>query len=137
MTIGQRIKVARTESGLSQRELGERLGVSQAMIGQYEGGMRNPKYETIKRIADALGVTSDYLRGYTDDPYTRLARQVDMDHFGEKEPPEGWITEEERNLVEKFRDLSAEEQRRIKFLIDYDLDRLIEKNNAPDNDPGQ
>ena len=36
MTIGDRIKKARQEKGLSQKELGRKLGVSQQMIGQWE-----------------------------------------------------------------------------------------------------
>ena len=36
MSIGEQIKKYRNEVGLSQKELGEKLGVSQAMIAQYE-----------------------------------------------------------------------------------------------------
>lgn len=56
MTIGARIKKTRKEKHISQKELGEKLGVSAAMIGQYETGVRNPKIETIQKIADALEV---------------------------------------------------------------------------------
>ena len=34
MTIGERIKKIRQENGLSQKELGKKLNVSQQMIGQ-------------------------------------------------------------------------------------------------------
>lgn len=40
----------------SQKELGEILGVSGAMIGQYETGQRKPRLDTLQRIAAALGV---------------------------------------------------------------------------------
>ncbi len=56
VTIGANIKRIRKEKKLSQRELGEKLGVSQQMIGQYENNTTPPKYETVKRIAKALGV---------------------------------------------------------------------------------
>lgn len=56
MTIGEKIQRSRKEAGLSQRELGERLKVSQAMIAQYENGKRIPKTETIRKIAYALNV---------------------------------------------------------------------------------
>ena len=61
MMIGESIKQARKSKGLSQKELGERLHVSQAMIAQYEKGSRNPKIETVKKIADALNVPFEYL----------------------------------------------------------------------------
>nr|WP_321153051.1 helix-turn-helix transcriptional regulator [uncultured Acetatifactor sp.] len=57
MSIGENIKKCRTEIGLSQKELGKKLGVSQAMIAQYEKGKRIPKMETVSKIASALGVT--------------------------------------------------------------------------------
>lgn len=41
---------------MSQSELGKLLGVSQAMIAQYEKGKRIPKIETLARIAEALNV---------------------------------------------------------------------------------
>ena len=54
MTTGQRIKEARKKAGITQTELGAMLGVSGSMIAQYETDKRNPKQETIQRIADAL-----------------------------------------------------------------------------------
>ena len=54
MTTGQRIQRARKKAGLSQRQLGEKLGLSASMIGQWENDLRNPKVETLQRIADAL-----------------------------------------------------------------------------------
>lgn len=64
--IGGRIRNARKKLSLTQQELGERLGVSGAMIGQYESGTRNPKIDTVKRIADALSADVNWLlHGYT------------------------------------------------------------------------
>ena len=56
MNIGEQIKKYRKEAWLSQKELGERLGVSQQHIAQYENGKRIPKIETINNIAGALGI---------------------------------------------------------------------------------
>ena len=55
-TIGQRIREARLQAKLSQKELADRLGVSASLIGQYENHIRIPKYETQQKIAHALGV---------------------------------------------------------------------------------
>ena len=57
MTIGEQIKKIRQEKGLLQKELGEKLGVSQQMIGQWETGRANPKIGTLQKIADALNVS--------------------------------------------------------------------------------
>lgn len=57
MSIGENIKHIRKEKGLTQRELGIRLGgISQQQIGQWENGDKNPKLETLQKIADALEV---------------------------------------------------------------------------------
>ena len=55
MTVSETIRQERKKAGLSQAELGKRLGVSQSMIAQYECGIRKPKMTTIQLIADALG----------------------------------------------------------------------------------
>lgn len=57
MDIGARLKNARKNKGITQTQLGKKLGVSQAMIGQYENGSRTPKIETVQKIADALNIT--------------------------------------------------------------------------------
>lgn len=61
-SIGYYIKKYRKEKGLTQSQLGELLDVSQAMIAQYEKGMRHPKIETLRKIAFALDVKlADFL----------------------------------------------------------------------------
>ena len=66
MTTGQRIKAARKNAGLTQKELGQRLGVAYQTLAQWENDLRNPKYETLQRIAAALNVDVSWLmNGYT------------------------------------------------------------------------
>ena len=65
MTTGELIKRARKKSGLTQKQLGEKIGVSGAMIGQYETGIRNPKKEMLVKIAKQLGVR--WYELYSDD----------------------------------------------------------------------
>ena len=56
MTTGQKIKQYRLKAGLSQKDLGEKLNVSQQMIAQYESDKRAPKLETLEKISDALHI---------------------------------------------------------------------------------
>lgn len=51
-----KLKSVRKSKNLTQADLGKLLGISQALVGQYESGQRRPKPETIKRFADALNV---------------------------------------------------------------------------------
>lgn len=51
----------RKESGLTQRELGEIVGVAQSTMAQYETGARKPDIITLKKLAAALHCTADQL----------------------------------------------------------------------------
>lgn len=71
MTIGEKIKKARTTNHLTQKELGKRLGgISQQQIGQWETGKANPKIETLQKIATALDIP---LFEFLDDDYFDVA----------------------------------------------------------------
>ena len=62
MTVGENIRQARTEKGLTQKELGAKLGgISQQQVGQWETGKARPKLETLQKIADALDIDVLYL----------------------------------------------------------------------------
>ncbi len=46
----------RQESHLTQKELAERCGITQANISNLENGTTKPTIDTLKKIADALGM---------------------------------------------------------------------------------
>lgn len=55
--IGENIREIRKLKGMTQAELGKKIGMSYQQIGQYENGKRNPKLQTIKKLAIALEVS--------------------------------------------------------------------------------
>jgi len=59
-TIGQRIKRLRLAKGLSQRQLAS-PGVSYAYISRIEAGGRNPSVKALRKLAEKLNITADYL----------------------------------------------------------------------------
>ncbi|XKE96555.1 XRE family transcriptional regulator (plasmid) [Metaplanococcus flavidus] len=61
MDIKQRIKEKRQELNLNQAELAKRAGLQAPSISQYENGIRNPSYEALIKLANALNTTTDYL----------------------------------------------------------------------------
>jgi transcriptional regulator with XRE-family HTH domain len=63
MKIGKIIADLRKEKYISQTELANKTGISQVMVGKYERGDASPSIEVAKKIADALGVSLDYLVG--------------------------------------------------------------------------
>lgn len=54
MSMGEQIRAMRQIRGLTQKELGQKLGLSFQSVAQWENELRCPKIETLKRIADAL-----------------------------------------------------------------------------------
>ncbi len=60
--FGKRLKERRTELGLSQLDLAKRVGTSQGAIARYENRGKIPwQYETLKRLAQALDTTIEFL----------------------------------------------------------------------------
>lgn len=58
--IGGRLRAARKKMGLTQTELADRLGISFVGVSQWESGKRNPKKETLVRLAAVLDVPVSY-----------------------------------------------------------------------------
>ena len=56
MTIGERIRKIRTKKNLTQKQLGDLCNMADSAIRRYESDKGNPTLDTLKRIADALGV---------------------------------------------------------------------------------
>ena len=54
MTVAENIKRLRKNRGFTQKQLAEKCGMSESTLRQYEIGYRNPKIETLHKIAKAL-----------------------------------------------------------------------------------
>ena len=58
--IGEKLRTARQNQGLSLRELAARAEISASMLSQIENNKANPSVRSLHSIADALGVPFDY-----------------------------------------------------------------------------
>lgn len=56
MSVGENIKYIRQSRGLSQAQLTERIGITQATMSLIEKGIRNPSLQTAAEIARVLEV---------------------------------------------------------------------------------
>ena len=80
--FGKRVAAARRECGLTQRELGDRLGVSQKMIDYYERRAENVTANVVRRLSEILNVSADELLGIRPrsgkpGPKSKIERQVE------------------------------------------------------------
>ncbi len=64
--FGDRLREVRMLRGVTQEELAESADIARTMIGRYETTDQLPALDTLVRIADALGVSTDYLLGRTE-----------------------------------------------------------------------
>ncbi len=96
-----RLKDLREEKGVSQQQLANALNISQGSVGNWESGIREPNFETVKKIADYFGVSTDYLLGREDNPTQSTDQQlegIDFALYGEIKD----LTEEEKQDILNF-----------------------------------
>ena len=94
--FSQRLKVLRNERELSQEDLSKRTGLQATAVSHFETGTRKPSFDNLRRLADALETTVDYLMGRTDDPVAALAEGDQLFRNFEN------LTTEEREFARDF-----------------------------------
>ena len=66
--FSQRIYELRKRRGLSQKELGDAVGLSHKSISTIESGLSSTSIEKLILLADFFGVSTDYLLGRREEP---------------------------------------------------------------------
>ncbi len=59
--FGERVKQLRKEKSWTQKELGNKIGVTYAQLNKYEGGTNAPPLDKLQALASALETSIDYL----------------------------------------------------------------------------
>jgi transcriptional regulator with XRE-family HTH domain len=101
-----RIKQEREERKLTQRNLALKTGISNATISRIEKNEVNPDTDTVNKLADYFGVTTDYLLGRTEE----------TEHSGEKFS--NGTNDDETDMLLKYRTLSKQQKRLISAYMD-------------------
>jgi transcriptional regulator with XRE-family HTH domain len=98
----ERLKTAREElRKWSQSELAGRAGLPPSSIAHFESGSRKPSFDTLRRLANALEVTTDYLLGRVSDPGLAEAGDPLYRDVGK-------LTGQDRELAKDFLKMLAE-----------------------------
>ena len=61
--VGKRLKESRVSSGLTQREISEKLGIVLQQYQTYESGRYQMDYEKIVKVCKILNISANYLLG--------------------------------------------------------------------------
>ncbi len=109
---GERIKRARNSTGLSQKDIAEKLGITQQSYSNWESGRANPSPENLRKLADILEVSPSYILGWEDEN-RRDKMTIYIDMLIEKTVNEKivWVSAERGDdkgyfTVEQFNNLS-------------------------------
>lgn len=66
MTFPERLRTLRREAGLTQKQLANKIGITQAAVSEFERGRHAPDVFTLECLADYFKVSTDYLLGRSD-----------------------------------------------------------------------
>lgn len=90
-----RLAQARVLRQISQADLGKKTGIPSSSISHFEAGTRKPSFDNLRRLANALSVSTDFLLGRVEAP--ELIGDADRLHRDAKH-----LTDHDRELAEAF-----------------------------------
>lgn len=95
ISVGDRIRIRRTELGMTQEELGKKVGyTSRTTVNKVESGISQLNQKRIILFANALNVTPAYLMGWEE-------------------------TKEDQELINIIKGMSEEEVKELSSFVDY------------------
>jgi len=101
MPLGERIRQLRKETGWSQAELADKIGVDAGRVSRYEAGRITPSAEALIRLAQVLNVSIDHL---LIDGIPRRPLHAAEDVLGDRLAALGELADEDLTLVLSFID---------------------------------
>ena len=158
MTVGENIRRIRQERNLTQRQLGEMVGASEAYIRAYESGRRNPKPSSLEKIADALSVNPEVLANSDFDGIKaihrlfQIFRQYDGQlfeyqdkdgndmvgiSFGTLSLMRSWLDRYEDLTEERRKELAKDVKKRGEALLKAEADFNLWMDIYPESEPWQ
>ena len=105
MTFGQRLKKARTEKHMTQKQLAEMLSVKHNSISNWENNINKPDPDTIELICGILEITPNYLLNTSPDDFSPA----------------------EKLVIKKYRELDPHGVKIIDFILQEEWERSTDK----------
>ena len=100
----ERLRQARIEKGLKQRDVEKMTGIKNTTLSNYENGITNPDIDTVLTLCEAYGLD-----------YTHVLEEA----YGSKvQSNDFWIRPSEIDMIKRFRSLSPYDQETIRLLLD-------------------
>ncbi|SEG56334.1 DNA-binding transcriptional regulator, XRE-family HTH domain [Bacillus sp. ok061] len=112
-----RIKELRKEKKWSQRELGEKVDVSESFVSKVESGKKQPSREVTTKFSEVFNVTTDYLLGRSEDP--ELNEEEDK-----------VVSEEGKNIMSLIESLPEDERKKAWEQLEMYVTYMQNKKNS-------
>lgn len=77
--ISRKLRELRQASGLTQKQVAERIGVTASVVSAYENDIRSPSHSTLVKLASLYHVSTDYLLGITETRAQNCRHLVSLD----------------------------------------------------------
>lgn len=139
MSIGENIKKVRKEQGLTQKQLGDKLEISQQAVAMYEKDTENKiKITTVKKIAAALNVplerliTQDYIHSEFERVNNELRTRImnfQVDYFGSALVLSGYAIDDINNDIVTIRKRKDNNESHKNKVYQISLDDVEALNN--------
>lgn len=104
LTFGEKIKEARKQKNLTQKQLADLIGAAHNSISDWENNKNKPDPDTIELLCGALKITPNYLLASTEDDFSP----------------------KEKLLIKKYRSLDNFGKERIEYELDRETERIKE-----------
>jgi len=116
--IGKRIQTLRTNSGMKQEELANRIQKGKGTVSNYETGARDPDLDTVVDISKVFDVSTDYLLGIT--KYANSSDEIEQrfNNLSNAQAVLEGIGKRERIIFDEFF-CTAEFQMLMKCFLEY------------------
>lgn len=134
MKLGERIKERRKELGMSQKELGEKLEITQKQISKYERDESIPTIRQIEKIAEALKVPIGYFIYKTEAAEIHSGKVINnytspykKESIANK-PPENKFSKQQQELLNIMQPMTEQEQNQLLGAVKMYLSTQISRN---------
>ena len=114
LTFGEKIRSARKQKGLTQKELANMIGAKHNSVSDWEKNKNRPDPDTIELICGVLDITPNYL----------LSDKTDTD-----------ISPEEYEFIKKYRSLDDYGKESINIILNREVGRLNWGKTLRENHP--
>lgn len=104
LTFGEKIKEARKQERLTQKQLADLIGAAHNSISDWENNKNKPDPDTIELLCGVLKITPNYLLKSSEDD----------------------ISPKEKQLIKKYRDLDAHGKKMVDFTLNEEWERSKE-----------